>query len=99
MDADGNGEIDFDEFCACMKKMTVKKATDEEIIKECFLVFDQVMYHKVGLSKKGFYFFRLVRRPDTICFSPDFLNPTSVTNGRKLQKNPNVVAQSTGCYI
>jgi len=38
IDQDGNGEIDFYEFCDCMKKMTQKKQTDEDIIRECFQV-------------------------------------------------------------
>ncbi|GMT32446.1 hypothetical protein PFISCL1PPCAC_23743, partial [Pristionchus fissidentatus] len=42
VDADGNGEIDFDEFCACMKKsQKIVKSTNEELIRECFDVFDQ----------------------------------------------------------
>ncbi|CAJ0582966.1 unnamed protein product, partial [Mesorhabditis spiculigera] len=41
VDADGNGEIDFNEFCACMKKsQTIAKSTNEELIKECFSIFD-----------------------------------------------------------
>lgn len=42
VDADGNGEIDFDEFCACMKKsQSIVKSTNEELIRECFDIFDQ----------------------------------------------------------
>ena len=41
IDVDGNGEIDFDEFCMVMKRMTDKKESDEDIIRECFAVFDQ----------------------------------------------------------
>ncbi len=41
VDADGNGEVDFDEFCDCMKRMTGKKESDEDIIRECFDVFDE----------------------------------------------------------
>uniref|UniRef100_A0AC34QH62 EF-hand domain-containing protein n=2 Tax=Panagrolaimus sp. JU765 TaxID=591449 RepID=A0AC34QH62_9BILA len=42
VDEDGNGEIDFAEFCDCMKKsQNLVKSTNEEIIRQCFEVFDQ----------------------------------------------------------
>ncbi|CAD5211099.1 unnamed protein product [Bursaphelenchus xylophilus] len=42
VDEDGNGEIDFDEFCRCMRKsQRMKLASNEEFVKQCFSVFDQ----------------------------------------------------------
>ena len=42
VDQDGNGEIDFEEFCDVMKRMSSKDVSWNEIIKQCFEVFDQV---------------------------------------------------------
>ncbi len=42
VDQDGNGEIDFQEFCDVMKRMTAKKVSWDDIIKQCFEVFDRV---------------------------------------------------------
>jgi len=40
VDTDGNGEIDFDEFCAMMVKKMEDDNSDEEIL-ECFHVLDR----------------------------------------------------------
>lgn len=39
VDIDGNGLIEFTEFCVMMKRMM--KETDSEIIREAFRVFDK----------------------------------------------------------
>ena len=41
VDQRGNHEIDFDEFCIVMRKLTMKKKGWNEVIKECFTVFDR----------------------------------------------------------
>lgn len=43
-DKRGNHQIDFDEFCEVMQKMTEKNRNWNEIIKECFAVFDRVFF-------------------------------------------------------
>lgn len=43
VDEDGNGEIDFSEFCACIKKsqsQTKLTGDSDEIFRQCFEVFD-----------------------------------------------------------
>ena len=43
VDEDGNGLIDFDEFCAVMKKLTSKKNnTFDDLIRPSFEIFDRV---------------------------------------------------------
>lgn len=38
----GNGEIDFMEFCHCMRKsQKMKLASNEEFVRQCFKIFDQ----------------------------------------------------------
>lgn len=39
VDIDGNGQIEFAEFCVMMKRMM--KETDSEMIREAFRVFDK----------------------------------------------------------
>ncbi|KAK6049330.1 EF hand [Cooperia oncophora] len=39
VDMDGNGQIEFPEFCVMMKRMM--KETDSEMIREAFRVFDK----------------------------------------------------------
>ncbi len=39
VDIDGNGVIEFPEFCLMMKRM--KKESDSEMIREAFRVFDK----------------------------------------------------------
>lgn len=39
VDIDGNGQIEFPEFCVMMKRMM--KETDSEMIREAFRVFDK----------------------------------------------------------
>ena len=39
VDIDGNGQIEFPEFCVMMKR--IMKETDQEMIREAFKVFDK----------------------------------------------------------
>lgn len=38
----GNHEIDFHEFCDVMKRMSEKQNSWNDVIRECFAVFDRV---------------------------------------------------------
>ncbi len=49
IDQDGNGEIDF-EFCSCMKRISQKKVSWDEIIRQCFTVFDYVSFYRTLLN-------------------------------------------------
>uniref|UniRef100_F1LB89 Calcium-binding protein n=1 Tax=Ascaris suum TaxID=6253 RepID=F1LB89_ASCSU len=54
VDQIGNHEIDFDEFCDVMKRLNAKKSSWNEVIRECFAVFDR---SESGIvSKKDFQF-------------------------------------------
>uniref|UniRef100_A0A0N4U4F0 Calmodulin n=1 Tax=Dracunculus medinensis TaxID=318479 RepID=A0A0N4U4F0_DRAME len=54
VDQIGNHEIDFHEFCDVMKRMNAKKRSWNEIVRECFAVFDR---SELGVvSKKDFAF-------------------------------------------
>ncbi|CAI5451843.1 unnamed protein product [Caenorhabditis angaria] len=52
VDQRGNHQIDFDEFCVVMRRLTMKKSTWNEVIKECFTVFDRS--ENGGITKKDF---------------------------------------------
>jgi len=53
-DKRGNHQIDFDEFCEVMKTMSEKSKSWNEVIRECFAVFDR---SESGLiSRKDFEF-------------------------------------------
>ncbi|VDN49981.1 unnamed protein product [Gongylonema pulchrum] len=43
VDQMGNHEIDFHEFCDVMKRMNDKKNSWNDVVRECFAVFDRVM--------------------------------------------------------
>ncbi|VDM98807.1 unnamed protein product [Thelazia callipaeda] len=54
VDQMGNHEIDFHEFCDVMKRMSDKKNSWNDVVRECFAVFDR---SEVGLiSKKDFQY-------------------------------------------
>ena len=69
VDIDGNGQIEFPEFCVMMKRMM--KETDSEMIREAFRVFDkdgngvitaqEFRYFMVEISSSvtSFFFFLL----------------------------------------
>ena len=42
VDQDGNGEIDFDEFCDVMKRLNAKSNNVNDVVNQCFQVFDRV---------------------------------------------------------
>lgn len=43
VDEDSNGEIDFEEFCRCMKRShnIFKSTAKDEMVRQCFDIFDQ----------------------------------------------------------
>uniref|UniRef100_A0A183TX41 Calmodulin n=1 Tax=Toxocara canis TaxID=6265 RepID=A0A183TX41_TOXCA len=54
VDQIGNHEIDFDEFCDVMKRLNAKKRSWNEVVRECFAVFDRSESGVV--SKRDFRF-------------------------------------------
>jgi len=55
-DKRGNNQIDFDEFCEVMKAMSEKNRSWNEIIRECFTVFDR---NETGVIMKNDFEFVL----------------------------------------
>lgn len=54
----GNHEIDFDEFCVVMRRLTMQKKNHNEVVKDfvtkCFIVFDRS--ESGMISKKDFFY-------------------------------------------
>ncbi|GMR61540.1 hypothetical protein PMAYCL1PPCAC_31735 [Pristionchus mayeri] len=54
VDKRGNHEIDFDEFCGVMRRLYEKKSSWNEVIQQCFAVFDR---SEAGIiSKRDFQY-------------------------------------------
>ncbi|GMS78836.1 hypothetical protein PENTCL1PPCAC_1011, partial [Pristionchus entomophagus] len=54
VDQRGNHEIDFDEFCEVMRRLYEKKSSWNEVIQQCFAVFDR---SEAGcISKRDFHY-------------------------------------------
>nr|AAS99338.1 putative calmodulin isoform b [Dictyocaulus viviparus] len=54
VDQRGNHQIDFDEFCVVMRRLYMKKRSWNEVVKECFNVFDRSESNVI--SKKDFQY-------------------------------------------
>uniref|UniRef100_A0A0K0DFP2 Troponin C n=1 Tax=Angiostrongylus cantonensis TaxID=6313 RepID=A0A0K0DFP2_ANGCA len=54
VDQRGNHQIDFDEFCVVMRRLYMKKRSWNEVVKECFSVFDRS--ESSVISKKDFQY-------------------------------------------
>ncbi|KAK5979474.1 HLH domain-containing protein [Trichostrongylus colubriformis] len=48
VDQRGNHQIDFDEFCVVMRRLYMKKRSWNEVVKECFSVFDRYILRELG---------------------------------------------------
>ncbi|EPB67011.1 EF hand [Ancylostoma ceylanicum] len=64
VDQRGNHQIDFDEFCVVMRRLYMKKRSWNEVVRECFSVFDRlttlsiiiVQSESSVISKKDFQY-------------------------------------------
>ncbi|VDM79933.1 unnamed protein product [Strongylus vulgaris] len=61
VDQRGNHQIDFDEFCVVMRRLYMKKRSWNEVVKECFSVFDRRKFNEIQsessvISKKDFQY-------------------------------------------
>ncbi|CAI4223530.1 unnamed protein product [Auanema sp. JU1783] len=54
VDQRGNHQIDFDEFCIVMRRLYMKKRSWNEVVKECFTVFDRA--ESGSISKRDFQY-------------------------------------------